>query len=198
MELLVAIISGYLLGSVSFGIIVTKWLRGVDIRQYGSGNTGMTNVMRTIGKGPAVLVLLGDALKGAVSVGIGLSMGSTVYAVIAGLAAMAGHTYPLFHGFRGGRGVATGFGVILTLTPDVTLIALFIFFAIVFFTRYVSLGSILAASSVPLTMTILEKPLPILLFGVLGAGFVIYRHKENIKRLLNGTEYKIGGEIRRD
>lgn len=192
MELLMAVISGYLLGSVSFGIIVTKWLRGVDIRQYGSGNTGMTNVMRTIGKGPAVLVLLGDALKGAASVGIGLSMGSTVYAVIAGLAAMAGHNYPLFHGFRGGRGVATGFGVILTLTPDVTLIALFIFLATVFLTRYVSLGSILAALSVPLTMMILKKPLPVLLFGVLGAGFVIYRHKENIKRLWNGTEYKIG------
>ncbi|MBZ4653992.1 MAG: acyl-phosphate glycerol 3-phosphate acyltransferase [Peptococcaceae bacterium] len=192
MELFVAVISGYLLGSVSFGIILTKWLRGVDIRQYGSGNTGMTNVMRTIGKGPAMLVLLGDALKGAVSVGIGLGLGSTVYAVIAGLAAMAGHTYPLFHGFRGGRGVATGFGVILTLTPDVTLIALSIFLLTVFLSRYVSLGSILAALSVPLTMTILQKPLPILLFGVLGAGFVIYRHKANIKRLVNGTEYKIG------
>ncbi|QNB45903.1 glycerol-3-phosphate 1-O-acyltransferase PlsY [Thermanaerosceptrum fracticalcis] len=192
MELFVAVISGYLVGSVSFGIILTKLLRGVDIRQYGSGNTGMTNVMRTIGKGPAMLVLLGDALKGAVSVGIGLSLGSTVYAVIAGLAAMAGHTYPLFHGFRGGRGVATGFGVILTLTPDVTLIALSIFLLTVFLSRYVSLGSILAALSVPLTMTILQKPLPILLFGVLGAGFVIYRHKANIKRLVNGTEYKVG------
>lgn len=192
MELFVAVISGYLLGSISFGIILTKLLRGVDIRQYGSGNTGMTNVMRTIGKGPAMLVLLGDTLKGALSVGIGLSLGNIVYAVIAGLAAMVGHTYPLFHGFRGGRGVATGFGVILTLAPDVTLIALVIFLLTVFFSRYVSLGSILAAFCVPVAMIILHKPLPILLFGILGAGFVVYRHKANISRLIKGTEYKIG------
>jgi glycerol-3-phosphate acyltransferase PlsY len=187
-------ILSYLLGSVSFGIIVTKVKKGIDIRDYGSGNTGFTNVLRVVGKGPAAIVLVGDALKGSLGVILGYYLGgaSYSYAVLGGLATMIGHTYPVYFRFKGGKGVATGLGVIIALAPDVTLIALIIFISTVFFSHYVSLGSILAALSVPIFLYFLEKPLPVFLFGVLGAIFVIYNHKTNIVRLYQGQENKIG------
>lgn len=183
---------GYLLGSTSFGIIVTKLVMGVDIRNYGSGNTGMTNVLRTCGKKCAALVLIGDAAKGVIATYVGLSLGSMDYAVIGGLAAMLGHSYPLFFGFRGGKGVATGLGIILLLTPDITLIAFCIFVVTVFFSRYVSLGSILAALSVPINMLLFHKPLPAVVFGFAASALVVYSHRANIKRLLHGKENKVG------
>jgi glycerol-3-phosphate acyltransferase PlsY len=192
MNYFLAILSGYLIGSVSFGIIVTKLFKGIDIRDYGSGNTGFTNVMRIVGKGPSILVLIGDTLKGILGVVIGFYLGDTYCAVLGGLATMLGHTYPIFFQFRGGKGVATGLGVGLSLAPDVLLLALLIFLLVTRISRYVSLGSIIAALSVPLLMIIFAKELPVILFGVCGASFVIYRHKANIWRIYHGTENKIG------
>jgi len=188
------IIPAYLLGSISFGIIVSKLIKKIDIRDYGSGNIGFTNVLRVVGKGPAALVLLGDALKGSMGVLLGYYLGgaSYGYAVIGGIMAMLGHTYPLYFKFKGGKGVATGLGVIITLAPDVTLIALLIFLITVFISRYVSLGSLLAAISVPICMYLLNKAVPIFLFGTFGALFVIYNHRANIVRLYQGKENKIG------
>lgn len=188
------IIPAYLLGSISFGIIVSKLIKKIDIRDYGSGNIGFTNVLRVVGKGPAALVLLGDALKGSMGVLLGYYLGgaSYGYAVIGGVMAMLGHTYPLYFKFKGGKGVATGLGVIITLAPDVTLIALLIFLITVFISRYVSLGSLLAAISVPICMYLLNKAVPIFLFGTFGALFVIYNHRANIVRLYQGKENKIG------
>lgn len=192
MNYFLAILSGYLIGSVSFGIIVTKLFRGIDIRDYGSGNTGFTNVMRTVGKGPSILVLIGDTLKGVLGVLIGFYFGDTYCAVLGGLATMLGHTYPVFFQFRGGKGVATGLGVGLSLAPDVLLLALLIFLLVIWLSRYVSLGSIIAAISVPLLMIVFEKEFPVILFGICGASFVIYRHKSNMMRIYHGTENKIG------
>lgn len=192
MELLVVVVCGYLLGSTSFSIIVTKLVKGVDIRDFGSGNAGMTNVLRTCGKKCAALVLIGDVAKGVIATFIGLSLGSISYAVIGGLAAMLGHSYPLFFGFRGGKGVATGLGIILTLVPDITLIAFGIFVITVFFTRYVSLGSILAALSVPINTLLFHKPLPAIVFGFAASALVVYSHRSNIQRLLQGKENKVG------
>lgn len=192
MDLAIVVLLCYLLGSISFGIIIAKLVKGIDIREYGSGNAGFTNVLRVVGKCPSVLVLIGDTLKGVLAVLIGYHFGDTNYAVIAGLMAMLGHAYPLFFHFRGGKAVATGLGVTLTLAPDVTLIALAVFFLTVGISRYVSLGSILASISVPLMMLVLHKPLPIFLFGLIGAAVVLYRHKTNIVRLYQGTESKIG------
>lgn len=192
MELFLVVLGSYLLGSISFGIIITRLVKGKDIRDYGSGSTGMTNVLRTVGKGPAAMVLIGDALKGAASVMIGNYFGGSVYAVIGGLVAMTGHTYPIYHGFRGGKGVATGFGVMIALAPDVILVAIIIFILSVLISRYVSLGSILAAISVPIMMILFGKPMPLIVFGLLGASFVLYSHRSNLKRLYNGTEFKIG------
>jgi glycerol-3-phosphate acyltransferase PlsY len=192
MRLFLVLFLAYLLGSISFGIIVSKFCKGIDIRDYGSGNTGFTNVLRVVGKGPSVFVLLGDVLKGSLSVLWGFYLGDISYAVLGGLAAMVGHNYPIYFRFRGGKGVATGLGVALTLAPDVTLLALLIFFITLWISRYVSLGSILAALSVPVAMYFLDKPFPLLLFGICGAFFVVYRHKSNIVRLYQGRENKVG------
>lgn len=189
---LLTMLLAYLIGSVSFGIIIAKLYRGIDIRDYGSGNTGFTNVLRVIGKGPSILVLCGDTLKGALAVLVGFFLGDTYCAMLGGLMAMLGHTYPIYYRFRGGKGVATGLGVFLSLAPDVTVLALLIFLFTVWISRYVSLGSILAALSVPLLMLAFAKPSPILLFGICGAFVVIYRHKSNIVRIYQGKENKIG------
>lgn len=191
LQLFIVILSAYLVGSISFSVLIGKLLKGIDIRDYGSGNAGTTNTLRVLGKGPAVLVLVGDALKGIASVAIGLYFGNINYAVLAGLAAILGHTYPVFFGFKGGRGVATGLGVIIMLTPYVSLIALGIFITIVITTRYVSLGSILGALSVPINMYIFHKPFPVFLLGIIAASFVIIRHRVNMVRLFQGKENKI-------
>lgn len=191
-DALLFIFMGYLIGSISFSIIVTRLIKGVDIRELGSGNAGMTNVLRNIGKGPAILVLIGDTLKGIISVLIAFHYSNEAVAVMCGLATMAGHTYPLYFRFKGGKGVATGLGVTIALAPDITLIAIGIFIITVLISRYVSLGSILGALSVPINMIIFEKHLAIILFGVIGSIFVLYRHKANIVRLYKKEEYKIG------
>lgn len=192
MNIAIGAIIGYLLGSISFGIIVTKIVKGIDIRDYGSGNAGMTNVMRTIGKGPAALVMLGDTLKGYLAVLIGLYLGGEIAGVIAGVAALLGHGFPLFFGFKGGKGVATGLGIMLVLVPDCSIIALIIFAVVVLISRYVSLGSMIATSSVPISMIIFNKSLPLIILGILGAILVVYFHRSNIKKIRNGTENRIG------
>ncbi len=192
MKSILIVLAGYLIGSVSFSIIVFWLIKREDIRKYGSGNAGMTNVLRIAGKGPAAMVLAGDALKGVISVYIGFSFGNPTLALLTGLAAMVGHTYPIYFGFKGGKGVATGLGVILALTPDVTAVALAVFILSLLISRYVSLSSILGAASVPVSMIILQKPLSVLAMGILAVSLVIYRHRTNIKRLYNGTEQKIG------
>jgi len=192
MGLAITLLVAYLLGSISFGIIVTKIVKGVDIRNYGSGSTGMTNVLRTVGKGPGALVFIGDAAKGMLAVLLGQYYGGDVYAVIGGIAAMLGHAYPIFFGFKGGKGVATGFGIILALAPEVTAIAITIFLVTVFLSKYVSLGSLLGSLSVPINMYLFAKPLSLIIFGIAGASFVVYAHRANIKRLYQGTEYKVG------
>lgn len=197
LELFFTIVIGYLLGSISFGIIVTRIVKGVDIRDYGSGNAGMTNVLRIVGKGPGAIVLLGDALKGVAAVAVGLYLGGEVYGVIGGIMALIGHGYPLYFGFKGGKGVATGLGVMIILVPEVSAIALVIFLLIVFISGYVSLGSILATSSVPISMILLHKSLPLIILGLLGAAFVIYAHRSNIKNLYHGTEYSFRDKKRK-
>jgi glycerol-3-phosphate acyltransferase PlsY len=191
MRLAWAITSGYLLGSLSFSIIVIQLLKGVDIRRYGSGNAGMTNVLRNFGKGPAAIVFAGDFLKGWAGVYLGICLGGIPYGVAAGLAAMAGHTYPIYFGFKGGKGVATGFAVLMALAPDVALIAFIVFIITIFISRFISLGSLLAAVSVIILVFIFDKPLPVVILGLIVALFVIYRHKSNMIRLYKGTENKI-------
>jgi glycerol-3-phosphate acyltransferase PlsY len=194
----------YLLGSIPFGYILVRVFQGIDVRSIGSGNIGATNVARTGGKGLAIATLVLDAFKGWLPVflvlhlpGIPASNSAQLHtlAALSALAAVIGHMFPVWLGFKGGKGVATGLGVFLALAPLAVLIAVVLFVAIVGFTRYVSLGSILAAATFPIALWWLERdlfPAPALAMCVAVALLVIVRHHQNIGRLLKGTESRFG------
>lgn len=194
-SILVVIIS-YLLGSIAFGYLVAKYKK-VDLRQLGSGNLGTTNAFRVLGPGPGVLVFIGDFLKGYLSARLGAAVGNEFLAVLAGLAAMVGHSYPIFLNFRGGKVIATGVGVLMAFDWRVGLLAIAIWALVVAVSRYVSLASILAAISVPVLLILLQAPTTYLIFGLVGASFAVYKHIPNIKRLRAGTEYKVGQKTKK-
>ena len=189
---IVAAVASYLLGSIPNGLILGKGIWGVDLRQHGSGNIGATNAWRTIGKAGGISIFLLDMLKGALSAYLGLSLGGGELAgIVCGLLAIAGHSWSIFLGFKGGKGVATGLGVIATLMPWVTLIVFAVWLAIVKITGYVSLGSVVGAVLVPVLALAMGLHTDFMVLGVIAAVFIVYRHKSNIGRLLNGTESKI-------
>ena len=192
MDFVVAAAISYLLGSIPNGLILGKAIWGVDLRQHGSKNIGATNAWRTIGKAGGISIFALDFLKGAISAYLGLHLGGSELAgVLCGILAIAGHSWSVFLAFKGGKGVATGLGVIAALMPEVTLIVFVVWFAIVYFTGYVSLGSIVGAALVPILTLFFGLHTEFLILGLIAAVFIIYRHKSNIERLLNGTESKI-------
>lgn len=192
MEYMLVILTSYLIGSIPNGLIIGQSFYKVDLRQFGSKNIGATNAFRTLGPWPAFWVFLTDALKGVAGVLIGQYLGHTALAELAGgIAAIAGHNWSAFLKFKGGRGVATGLGVIAIIVPKVTLIVFFVWALIVYFTRYVSLASIIAAALVPISMWFLNARQEFFYFGIVAALFVIVRHRSNIERLLKGQESKI-------
>jgi glycerol-3-phosphate acyltransferase PlsY len=190
----VVIILAYLLGSISFSILVAKKIAKIDIREHGSGNAGATNTLRVLGKGPGTAVLLLDAAKGAVAVGIAqwLTGGNDWVVVLSGIAAILGHNWPIFFGFRGGKGVATTIGTLLALAPVPALFAVIVTVIVIAVTRYVSLGSLLFFTLIPIILLIKGAPVPYSIGTLIIAGLGYIRHAENIKRLLNGTERKLG------
>ena len=194
---LIIIITAYLLGNISTSYIVAKRLAGVDIRTQGSGNAGSTNVLRTLGKKAGALTFIGDVLKGLIAVLIarfiayGVNLDNTTCAYIAVVAVVLGHNYPVFLGFKGGKGVATSLGSMLGMNPLVALLCLGFFIIIVAITKYVSLGSILGIGLSPIIMMINHNNKGVLVTLFLTISVAI-THKENIKRLLNGTERKLG------
>jgi glycerol-3-phosphate acyltransferase PlsY len=207
------IILSYLVGSIPTSIIVSKLSHGIDIREHGSGNAGGTNVMRVLGWKKGLLVIILDALKGAVAVvfvarlhygGLPFQNVSpfddfTLVQIIAGIAAVIGHIWTVFAGFRGGKGIATALGMLIMIVTVDMLVALGIFIIVVTISRYVSLGSILAALSVPLTLIFRENILhdhiqsygTLLPFVVAVSLLVVFTHRKNVMRLINGTESKI-------
>ncbi len=196
--------SSYLMGSIPFGYILVRLFQGIDVRSIGSGNIGATNVARTGGKKLAIVTLLLDAFKGWLPVFLVLHIpcvhkGSVTelhtLATLAALAAVLGHMFPVWLGFKGGKGVATGLGVFLALAPLAVLIAVALFAVVVAFTRYVSLGSIVAAAAFPVALWWLERdafPPAALALCAAVALLVIVRHHQNIGRLLAGTESRFG------
>ncbi len=186
----ISVIASYLVGSIPFGFLLAK-TKGIDIRQHGSGNIGATNVWRTIGPGYGLLALILDALKGVVGVALGNLAGVGGAELLTGIAALVGHAFPVFLGFKGGKIIATGLGVMIALAPPVALIAVVIFGVVVLTSRYVSLGSILAAISVPMLLALFQYNNLYLLFGVVVCLFAVIKHIPNIKRLLAGTESKM-------
>jgi glycerol-3-phosphate acyltransferase PlsY len=203
------LLSGYLLGSIPSGWLAGRWLAGLDIREHGSGSTGATNVLRVVGKGPALAVFLVDVLKGSAAVLLArvvlggsapASAGSgwmlDAWVVAAGLAALAGHIWPLWLGWKGGKAVATGLGMLLGLAWPVGLACFGIFLTVLSLSRIVSLSSVVAALSLPLLMlgwfgSDGLRP-AYLALALLTTTLVVWRHRANLERLLQGTEPKLG------
>lgn len=190
--LLVAAAVGYFLGSLNFGVILSSKLYHDDIRQHGSGNAGMTNMLRTYGLKAAALTLLGDAGKAVISVFVGFALYGRLAACIAGLFCIVGHIFPIYYQFKGGKGVVTSIVMILSLYPLVGLILLVIFALIVLGTKYISLGSVMCALIYPLILSRVYQPNIIeLVCAFLVLGLVVFMHRSNIKRLQQGKENKI-------
>lgn len=197
MNTILALLIAYLLGSVSFGFLAGKYLKGIDIRQFGSGSSGTTNILRTLGTGPAIVVLILDAAKGLAAVRIASTLtGDPLIMLLAGAAVVAGHNWPVFFNFRGGRGVATTIGVFLGLAPIVILIATAIGITLIALTRYVSLGSMVGGIAIPILLVIFREPPAYVFLGVILAALAVWRHRQNISRLLAGTENKIGARVK--
>jgi acyl phosphate:glycerol-3-phosphate acyltransferase len=193
--LLIAV--GYALGAIPTGLLIARWQKGVDIRQHGSGNIGMTNVLRAVGKGAAALTLVGDLAKGLIPVLLAQAWLSSPWAIgLVALAAVVGHLYPLFAGFHGGKGVATTLGAFIPLLLGPLLIAFIVWAACVAFRRQVSLGSLAAAAALPIAAILWGSPAAYVLYALVAAVLIWSRHRDNIQRLLAGTEPTIGQRVR--
>ena len=197
-------IVAYLIGSISFSIIISKKMAGFDVREKGSGNAGATNMLRSVGKKAAALTLLGDALKGVVAVLFSVIVGliaknsdKALLVQIAGIAVVIGHTFPIFFGFKGGKGVATSLGVLLMTNWKIGLICLVFALVLMALTKMVSMGSVGAAILFPVlvlfinTNFIVSEGSGYFVYSIILAALVAFNHRSNIKRLLNGTENKL-------
>ena len=221
-SLLLVLALSYLLGAIPWSLVVAR-MRGVDLRQHGSGNAGATNAMRVLGKGPGLLVFLLDFAKGLAAVTV-VSLLADVEAIrqtgilgsrpelvmawvatLAGTSAMLGHVFTIwgrmfFESWKGGKGVATGAGMLAGLAPIPVTVAAVLFAVVLAATKYVSLGSILAALSLPLTLLVLhfglgiENPPPVWIFATVVPAFIVWTHRTNVRRLMDGTESKIGSK----
>lgn len=202
---IVAIVA-YLLGSISFSVIITKKMAGFDVREKGSGNAGTTNVLRTVGKKAAIITLICDILKGVVAILLALLAGYIIKGLdnallvqLAGIFVILGHTFPIFFKFKGGKGIATSLGVLLMINWQIGLICLVFAIILIILTKMVSVGSIVAAILFPVLVIFINQNYIVaessnwsyLIFSIIIVLLVILNHRENIKRILNGTENKI-------
>ncbi len=182
----------YLLGNFSTAYLVSRAFGNIDIRKHGSGNAGSTNVLRVLGVKAAVLVLLGDALKGVAAVLIGRYLAGGYGEIIAGIAVVAGHNWPMLLGGKGGKGIATTIGLMLPIDPLLVVWIVAVGVAIIAVTRYVSLASITGVIIFPIAMIAAQKPFEYILFSIVLSAMAIFKHRSNIGRLLSGKESKIG------
>ena len=186
------VVFGYLAGSIPTGLLLATAFSGVDPRKEGSRNIGATNILRTAGKTLGVLTLAGDCLKGLMPVLIGLwLLKSDIWVCLIALSAFTGHLFPIYLKFKGGKGVATALGIYLGIAPLAVLIDAGIFCGVVLKWRYVSLGSLTAATAMPILIAILTKSIPYVIASLIVAGLIYYRHQENIRRLLSGSENRL-------
>ncbi|HJX60802.1 MAG TPA: glycerol-3-phosphate 1-O-acyltransferase PlsY [Thermodesulfobacteriota bacterium] len=183
---------GYLLGSVPTGLLLAKFFSKVDPRKTGSKNIGATNIFRTAGKGLGILTLVGDVLKGMIPIGIAIQLSiSDIWLAAVGLSTFLGHIFPIFLGFRGGKGVATALGVYLVISPIAVLMEFLLFAGLVWRWRYISLGSICCATTIPILIAFFRSDSQAyFILSVIIAALILYRHQENIVKLLQGTENK--------
>jgi len=185
------IIAAYLIGSIPMGLIFGKLIWKKDLRRFGSHNIGATNAWRILGRKAGLLIFILDFIKGQLGVLLGAYLLASPGAmVVGGLFAVLGHIFPIFIGFKGGKGVATGLGVISALMPKVTLIVVVVWVVLTLITRYVSVASIVAAVLTPILAAVFKEPIIYFLFALVIAVFIVFRHKENIQRLKAGRENK--------
>ena len=194
---LLSLLLGYLLGSIPSGYLAGRWCQGIDLRELGSGSTGATNVLRQVGKGPALVVFVIDVAKGAIAVLLASSLTegaplSDWLQVLAGLAALAGHIWPVWLGFKGGKAVATGLGLFLGLAWPVGLACFGIFLTTLSLFRIVSLSSVVAAISLPLLMAAGTDGTAKLVVALVAMALVVWRHRSNLQRIKAGTEPRLG------
>ena len=193
LSILIVIVAGYLLGSISTGVVLSRLFAKTDIRSQGSGNAGTTNMLRVLGRKMALLTFIGDRLEGIIAVFIGKWLiGGELGGLLGVVGAVLGHYYPLYFGFKGGKGIATSFGSLLFVFPVQALLAFAVFLILVAVTHYVSVGSIAAAITLPLLIVItrFQEPTLWIITVCIGAS-VVWRHRANIKRLMNHTENKL-------
>ena len=190
---ILALVFAYVLGSIPFALLLTR-SRGIDLRDVGSRNVGAANVLRSAGLAPAVAVMLLDVAKGALAVVVarGLMNNDLLLVTSAGVAAIVGHVYPAWLGFRGGKGVATSAGVFAVLSPFAAIVAVVVFVATIAATRFVSAGSIAGALALPVAAATSNAPGPVVGGAIVAAVVVLQRHRENVSRLIAGTERRIG------
>lgn len=198
MKIILIITICYLLGSIPFGYIMGKLFKKVDIREFGSGNIGASNALRILGPSLASLVVIGDVGKGILSIYLVkyFNIDSSLILAIAGLAVICGHDWSLFLGLKGGKGIATTFGVVFALNPTISILALIIWGVVVITTRYVSLASIFAVISIFIFTILFKQPYEYIIFSAIILILGIFKHKENIKRLKSKKERKIGEKIK--
>jgi glycerol-3-phosphate acyltransferase PlsY len=191
MSALLVLAVAYLLGAIPFGYLLVKWKTGADVRASGSGNIGATNVLRTTGRVAGIATLLLDIAKGYLAVWLAgrWTDQDAVWMSIAAIAVMAGHAYPVFLKFKGGKAVASFVGAFLCLTPAALAAVLVVFVAVVAWTRHISMGSIVGAATLPLAVWLIERaPVAVVAAAIVGGAFIIYKHSSNIVRLRAGTE----------
>lgn len=196
MRIVVYLILSYLIGAIPFAYIISKVFKNIDIRKHGSGNPGATNVYRTVSKPLGILTFICDALKGFVPVFFVTFINPPSYLIVllVALVTILGHIYTVFLNFKGGKGVATGCGIFLAINPIATLICLAVFAIILALSKYVALASIFAAITLPISLFLSGATIEVVVFSIFIAGIVVFRHRSNIKRILNGTENKIFGK----
>ena len=201
LEYIIISILGYLLGSINSSIFVSKLIYGTDIRSFGSGNAGATNTLRSFGKTAAILVILGDVLKGIIAALIGNAIAGGMGILFGGFFVIIGHNWPIYFGFKGGKGILTSLAVIFMIDWRVGLTLAIIGILIIVITRYVSLGSIVGCALLPIAFYFIDdfkdiSKNDLLTFSTIIALIAIYKHASNIIKLINGTESKLGQKVR--
>lgn len=184
-------ILSYLIGSIPFSYLLPKWIGKIDIRVHGSGNTGTTNVLRTLGMKVGILSFIGDFFKGILPTLLGLIFWGEIGAIVGGAMAVIGHCYSVWLKFKGGKGVATSAGVLIVLLPKIFVILLICQFVIIGLFKYMSLASISSAILLPIFSIVFKMSFEVVVFSFLLGLFVLFKHRSNIKRLLSGTETKL-------
>lgn len=191
LQIILVLLSAYLIGSIPFSLIISRLSKGVDIRNIGSGNLGATNVLRVIGKKEALLALIGDVLKGTLPVMLAFYFLEDFWVAVTAVLVVLGHVFPVFSGFKGGKGVATSLGALLVIIPSTIIISVVIWIAVLVVYRYASLASIIAALSIPLLCWALKTPLAFTAAATTNAAVIFIKHIGNLKRIISGRESKV-------